>query len=387
LPDDFLPIARPDISEEDIAEVVDTLRSGWLSYGPRTQRFESEFKQIVGAEHAVAVTSCTAGLHLSLLAAGVGPGDEVITSPLTFAATANVIVHVGATPVLADISYDDLNIDPEQIEQRITPQTKAIMPVHYAGVPCRMDAIMEIARQHNLFVIEDAATAAGTAYKGRPIGSWGDMTSFSFYPVKNMTTGSGGMITTDDASLAEQLGALRNHGLDSNAWKRYTPGSSQPFYTLSSPGFNYYMFDLIAALGLGQLARLAQFNAKRARLAEHYTRLLSDIEAIETPTVSPDATSNWHLYVIRLRLEQLSIDRNQFVDELKIRGVGSAVHYYPVHYHPYYRENFGFKKGDYPVTEAEFDRIISLPLFPLMGESDVERVAGAIEEIVGKHHA
>ena len=383
MPEDFLPIARPDIDDADIAEVVDTLRSGWLTYGPKTQRFETEFKQLAGAEHAVATNSCTAGLHISLLAAGIGPGDEVITSPLTFAATANVIVHTGATPVLADIAYDDLNIDPEQIERRLTPRTKAIMPVHYAGHACRMDEILDIARRHDLVVIEDAATAAGSAYKQRPVGSLGDMTVFSFYPIKNMTTGQGGIVTTNNPAYAERLGSLRNHGLDSNAWKRYSSEASRPFYTLSEPGFNYGMFDLLAAVGLGQLQRLPEFNARRTELATHYTRLFADEPRVEVPTVSPDVTSNWHLYVIRLR--DTTLARDDLVTALKGRGIGTSVHYYPVHYHPYYRETFGFRTGDYPICESEFERILSLPLFPQMTESDVERVVGAVKACLDAH--
>jgi dTDP-4-amino-4,6-dideoxygalactose transaminase len=383
LPEDFLPIARPDIDDADVAEVVDTLRSGWLTYGPKTQRFETEFKQIAGAEHAVATNSCTAGLHLSLLAAGIGPGDEVITTPLTFAATANVIVHAGATPVLADIGYNDLNIEPEQIERRITPRTKAIMPVHYAGHACRMDEVLDIARRHGLVVIEDAATAAGAAYKGRPVGSLGDMTAFSFYPIKNMTTGQGGIVTTDNPKYAEKLASLRNHGLDSNAWNRYSAEASRAFYTLSEPGFNYGMFDLLAAVGLGQLRRLPEFNARRTELAAAYTRLFADVAQVETPTVSPDVTSNWHLYVIRLR--DTTLARDDLVTALKSRGIGTSVHYYPVHYHPYYRETYGFRPGDYPVCEAEFERILSLPLFSQMTDADVERVVEAVRACLGEH--
>jgi len=381
LPDDFLPIAQPDLDDADVAEVVDTLRSGWLVYGAKTQRLEREFAAMVGAEHGVGVNSCTAGLHLSLLAAGAGPGDEVITTPLTFAATANVIVHVGATPVLADICADDLNIDPEQIEHRITPKTKAIMPVHYAGVPCRMDEILDIARRHGLTVIEDAATAAGSAYKGRMVGALGDMSVFSFYPVKNMTTGQGGMVTTNNPEYAAQISALRNHGLDSNAWKRYSSEANRLFYTMSQPGFNYGMFDLLASIGLGQLNRLPEFNAKRRVLAEHYTRAFADVPQIETPAVRDEVTSNWHLYVIRLRDTQVS--RADLAQGLKERGIGTSVHYYPIHYHPYYRERFGFQQGDYPVTEREFERILSLPLFPKMKEGDVERVVAAVGEILG----
>jgi len=381
LPDDFLPLTRPDISEEDIAEVVDTLRSGWLVYGGKTQRFEAEFRKLAGAEHAVAVSSCTAGMHLALLAAGVGPGDEVITSPLTFPATANVIVHAGATPVLADICADDLNIDPAEIERRVTPRTKAIMPVHYAGQPCRMDEILAIARRHGLLVIEDAATAAGAYYRGRPIGSLGDATVFSFYAIKNMTTGEGGIVTTDDAALAEKVASLRNHGLDSNAWNRYAK-EGQPFYTVTEPGFKYPFTDLQASLGLGQLRRLREFNEKRTRLAALYEKLFARVPEVETPTVRPEVESNWHLYVVRLR--EAGISRDAFIAALRERGIGTAVHYLPVHYHPYYRERFGFGKGDYPVTEREFERLVSLPLFPLMSEADVERVVGAVEATVGE---
>ena len=381
MPDDFLPLTRPDISEDDIAEVVDTLRSGWLVYGGKTQRFEAEFRKLAGAEHAVAVSSCTAGMHLALLAAGVGPGDEVITSPLTFPATANVIVHAGATPVLADICADDLNIDPAEIERRVTPRTKAIMPVHYAGQPCRMDEILAIARRHGLLVIEDAATAAGAYYRGRPIGSLGDATVFSFYAIKNMTTGEGGIVTTDDAALAEKVASLRNHGLDSNAWNRYAK-EGQPFYTVTEPGFKYPFTDLQASLGLGQLRRLREFNEKRTRLAALYGKLFARVPEVETPKVRPEVESNWHLYVIRLR--EAGISRDAFIAALRERGIGTAVHYLPVHYHPYYRERFGFGKGDYPVTEREFERLVSLPLFPLMGEADVERVVGAVEAILGE---
>ena len=381
MPDDFLPLTRPDISEDDIAEVVDTLRSGWLVYGGKTQRFEAEFRKLAGAEHAVAVSSCTAGMHLALLAAGVGPCDEVITSPLTFPATANVIVHAGATPVLADICADDLNIDPAEIERRVTPRTKAIMPVHYAGQPCRMDEILAIARRHGLLVIEDAATAAGAYYRGRPIGSLGDATVFSFYAIKNMTTGEGGIVTTDDAALAEKVASLRNHGLDSNAWNRYAK-EGQPFYTVTEPGFKYPFTDLQASLGLGQLRRLREFNEKRTRLAALYEKLFARVPEVETPTVRPEVESNWHLYVVRLR--EAGISRDAFIAALRERGIGTAVHYLPVHYHPYYRERFGFGKGDYPVTEREFERLVSLPLFPLMSEADVERVVGAVEAILGE---
>jgi len=383
LPEEFLPIAQPDLDEDDIAEVVDTLRSGWLTYGPKTQRFEDAFKAMVGAEHAIAVNSCTAGLHLALLAAGVGPGDEVITTPLTFAATANVIVHVGATPVLADVTADDLNIDPEQIERKVTPRTRAILPVHYGGQACRMDEVLDIAGRRGLKVIEDAAHCAGAGYKGRPIGAIGDAAVFSFYPVKNMTTGQGGIVTTNDRALADRVAALRNHGFDSDAWRRYGADADKAFYTMTAPGFNYYMFDLLASIGLGQLRRLPQFNARRRELAERYTRLFARVPEVETPRVRPEVETNWHLYVIRLR-DEANIRRDEFVQELRRRGIGTAVHYLPIHFHPYYRERFGFRKGDFPVAEAAFERIVSLPLFPKMADKDVDRVVEAVEEIIAE---
>jgi dTDP-4-amino-4,6-dideoxygalactose transaminase len=246
-----------------------------------------------------------------------------------------------------------------------------------------MDEILDIGRRHNLPVIEDAATAAGSAYKGRMVGSLGDMSVFSFYPVKNMTTGQGGMVTTNNPEYAAQVSALRNHGLDSNAWKRYSSEANRLFYTMSQPGFNYGMFDLLAAVGLGQLKRLPEFNARRTELAAHYTRLFAEEPRVEVPVVSPDATSNWHLYVMRLK--DTTLARDDLVNVLKARGIGTSVHYYPVHYHPYYREHFGFQQGDYPVCEAEFERILSLPLFPQMTEADVERVVEGVKASLDEH--
>jgi dTDP-4-amino-4,6-dideoxygalactose transaminase len=382
LAEDFLPLARPDLSEEDIAEVVDTLRSGWLTLGPKTQRFEEEFKAVAGAEHAVAVNSCTSGMHLALLSAGVGPGDEVITSTLTFCSTANVILHCGATPVLADVCPDDLNIDPEDVRRRITPRTRAIMPVHYAGQPCRMDELLELATSRGIKVIEDAAHATGSSYRGRPVGSLGDATVFSFYAIKNLTTGEGGIVATDDGALAERVRVLRSNGLDANAWNRYAATGS-PFYTVLEPGFNYKMTDLQASLGLGQLRRLGGFNARRAALADRYTRAFASVRQVETPSLRPDAGMNWHLYVIRLRDAPLS--RDALVEALRRRGIGTAVHFLPVHMHPYYRERFGFRKGDYPVVEREFERIVSLPLFPMMTEGDVDRVVEAVRDAIAEH--
>ena len=384
--DDFLPFARPDLSEDEIAAAVEALRSGWLTYGPKSQAFEADFARAAGVEHAVAVSSCTAALHVALLAAGIGAGDEVITTPLTFAATANVIVHAGATPVLADVSADDLNLDPAAVASKITPRTRAIMPVHYGGQPCRMDELLEIGRRRGLRVIEDAAHAAGASYAGRPVGCLGDATAFSFYATKNMTTGEGGMLTTDDTELAEKARLLRAHGLSADAWKRFTAAGSA-FYEVTTPGFNYRMTDFQAALGRGQLARLGEINATRGRLAVRYDRRLDGVAEVETPATRPEVEHAWHLYALRLRLERLRISRDVFVEELRQRGVGTSVHFIPIHYHAYYREGFGFNKGDFPVAEDAFERLISLPLYQSMSEADVDRVATAVAEIVDAHRA
>jgi dTDP-4-amino-4,6-dideoxygalactose transaminase len=381
LSDAFIPIARPDISDEEIDAVVDVLRSGWLTYGPRAQRFEAEFAKAVGTRHAVSVSSCTASMHLALLAAGIGPGDEVITSTLTFCSTANVILHSGARPVLADVCSDDLNLDPAGVLRRITQRTKAIMPVHYAGQACRMDELLAIAHDRKLVTIEDAAHCAGSRYKGRPVGGLGDATVFSFYAIKNMTTGEGGMVTTDDAGLAQKIRVLRNQGLSEDAWNRYAAEGS-PFYSVLAPGFNYRMNDLQAAIGLVQLRRLPEFNQRRAELAARYSQRLATIREIEVPFIRPDAETNWHLYPIRVRLEAIRITRDAAIQALRQRGVGTAVHFLPVHLHPYYRETFGYARGDYPVAEDAFDRLISLPLFPQMAEEDVDRVCDALESVL-----
>jgi dTDP-4-amino-4,6-dideoxygalactose transaminase len=374
------------VSDDEIAEVVDTLRSGWLTFGPKSQAFEVEFARAMGADHAVGLNSCTAGLHLALLAAGIGAGDEVITTPLTFAATANVIVHAGATPVLADICADDMNIDPASVAAKVTSRTKAIMPVHYAGQPCRMDELLEIARAHNLIVIEDAAHAAGASYKGRPVGSIGDATSFSFYAIKNMTTGEGGMLTTNNPEIAEKARMLRKHGLSTDAWNRYTAaGSAQ--YEVTMPGFNYAMTDVQAALGRGQLQRLSGFNQRRAEIVARYDAAFASMPEIETPKARDDVDHVWHLYAARLNLASLRIDRDAFVAKLRELGIGTSLHFIPIHYHAYYREGFGWKKGDFPVVEDTYDRLISLPLYTRLTDTDVDRVIAAVQAVVEENRA
>jgi UDP-4-amino-4,6-dideoxy-N-acetyl-beta-L-altrosamine transaminase len=379
----FLPFALPSIGEEEIAEVVDSLRSGWITTGPKVKRFESEFAAYVGARHAVAVNSCTAALHIALAALGIGPGDEVITSPLTFCSTANVVLHLGGTPIFADIG-EDYNVDPSEIERRITGRTKAIIPVHYSGQPCRMDEILSCARNHGLRVIEDAAHAVGSKYRGRMMGTIGDVTAFSFYAIKNMTTAEGGMITTGDEELAEKMRLLSLHGISKDAWKRYTSEGSW-YYEVTYAGFKCNMTDIQAALGIHQLAKLEHFLEVRRKYVAMYNAAFGEMPEIHTPVVRPDVRHAWHLYVIGLDLERLTINRAQFIEALRAEKIGTSVHFIPVHLHPYYRQTFGYRPGDFPNAERAYERIVSLPLYPNMSEEDVRDVIAAVTRIVRAH--
>jgi len=379
----FLPFCVPHIGDREIEEVVATLRSGWITTGPRTKEFERLFGQYVGARHAIAVSSCTAALHIALAAIGVGPGDEVITSPLTFCSTANVMIHLGATPVFADIC-EDFNIDPVEIRRRITPRTRAIVPVHHSGQPCRMDEILDCAREHNLPVIEDAAHAAGARHRGRMIGSIGNATAFSFYAIKNMTTAEGGMITTDDDELAEQMRILSLHGISKDAWKRYGSAGSW-YYEVTCPGYKCNMTDIQAALGIGQLERLPGFLETRRRYAAVYDEMFDGMPEVNVPVVHPDVYHARHLYVLRLNPDRLTIDRAAFIEALRAENIGASVHFIPVHLHPYYRDSYGYGRGDFPVAESTYDRIISLPLYPKMTEEDLRDVIAAVKRIVARH--
>lgn len=381
---EFLPYARADITEAEIAEVVDTLRSGWLSMGPKTIEFEKRFATYTGARDAIAVNSCTAGLHLALAALGIGPGDEVITTPLTFAATANVAVHLGARPVFADVCADDFNLDPEAVARAITPHTRAIIPVHMAGQPCRMDELLEIANAHNLPVIEDAAHAVGARYRGKMIGSIGTATAFSFYVTKNMTTGEGGMVTTNNAKLAETMRTLRLHGMNRDAWARYSDKGTW-YYEITAAGYKYNMTDIAAAIGLHQLRRLNDFLEVRRHYATLYNNAFADMDTFEIPTTRPDVDHAWHLYILRLRPETLRIDRATFIEKLREANIGTSVHFIPVHLHPFYRNTFGYQRGDFPVAEAIFDQAISLPLYTTMTEEDVFSVIEATRAIAHQY--
>lgn len=382
---EMLPFSRPSLGEEEIAEIVHSIKSGWITTGPKCHRFEEEIKAYVGAKHAVALSSATAGLHLALLAAGIGHGDEVITTSMTFAATANMISLVGAKPVFVDIG-DDLNMRAELIEPAITGRTKAIMPVHFAGYPCDMDRIMEIGRRHNLAVIEDAAHAIGTEYRGRRVGSIGDMTVFSFHPIKNITTGEGGMLTTNDAALADKVRLLKFHGIRKDAWKRY--GAREiPQYEILFPGFKYNLTDLQAALGIHQLKKLDGFIEERARLATLYDELLAGTAGVMLPKTGREKGMRhaWHLYVVLADIDRLTIDRDSFMGEMLKANIGIGLHFPAVHLQPYYMKAWGCVRGDLPRTEFVSDRIFSLPLYPRMSESDVRDAAAAVKEIASKH--
>ena len=380
----FLPFAKPSIGDEEIAEVADSLRSGWITTGPKTERFTEEFRAYVGGRFAAAISSATAGLHVSLLAHGIGPGDEVITTPMTFAATLNVIVLVGATPVLADVDRRTLNVRVEEIEKRVGPKTRAVIPVHYVGQPCDMDPILALAKAKGLAVIEDAAHAIGTEYKGRRIGSFPTTSVFSFHPNKNITTGEGGMVVTDDERVFETVSLLKFHGMDRNAWKRFAKAGS-PRYDIALPGYKYNMMDIQAAIGLHQLPKLDGFIAKRAALAAAYQRDLAGAPLLLPEPVPWPSRHAWHLYAPLVDLDRLTIDRDRFMAELKERNIGCGLHYSAAHEFSYYREKFGWKPEDFPEAHFVSERIVSLPLFPGMTEGDRGDVVEAVFAIAKKY--
>jgi dTDP-4-amino-4,6-dideoxygalactose transaminase len=382
---DFLPFDRPDVGDEEIAAVAEVLRSGWITTGSKAKDFERRFAEYVGAAHALALTSGTDAMQVALAAWGIGPGDEVITTPLTFCSTLHTIVHLGATPVLADVSADDYNLDPACVAVEVTPRTAALLPVHLAGLPCRMDALLDLARQHDLKVLEDAAHAAGARVGGRPVGSIGHATAFSFYATKNLTTAEGGMLTSDDTAFMEQARLWHLHGLSRDAWKRYTAEGAWR-YDVLVPGFKSNMSDIQAALGLVQLAKLEGNIARRSEIARKYTAAFSQMpELIPAPDAHPGDRHAHHLYILRLRLERLRLDRNGFFEQLRAHEIGASVHFIPVYHFTYYGERFGWRAENFPATEAIFRSSISLPCFPRMSDADVERVIATVAEIVEAH--
>lgn len=377
----FLPFSRPGITREAIDEVVACLESGWITTGPRTRRFEEALQAYLGAPRVLALSSATAGLHLALLGLDLKPGDEVITTPMTFAATLNTIVLAGGRPVLVDIEDNSYNIDVGQIESAISPRTRAIVPVHFAGCPVDLDPLYALAGKHDLRVIEDAAHAIGAGYKGRRIGSFGDVQVFSFHPNKNMTTGEGGAVSTRDDELASKIALLRFHGMDREAWDRFGKKGSQ-HYEIVVPGFKYNMMDIQAALGLHQLPLLDGFIARRTELASRYLELLRDWAQWTLPS-SPafEHRHAWHLFAPLLNPEQAGVDRDAFMAEMKTRNIGTGLHYRAAHLYPYYREQYGYRAGQFPNAEAVSERIVSLPLFPAMTDADQDRVIDAMRNL------
>lgn len=380
---EFIPFSPPWIGEEEINEVIDTLNSDWITTGPKVKRFEEEFSRYFGAPSALALNSCTAALHTALVTLGVGRGDEVITTPMTFCASVNVIEHVGARPVLVDVEPDTLNIDPTKIESAITKNTKAILPVHYAGHPVELDTIYEIAEKYNLFVIEDAAHAIYAKYKGRFIGSSNNPVAFSFYATKNLTTAEGGMLT-GEPEFIEKARIISLHGMSRDAWKRYSKEGSW-YYEVIFPGFKYNMTDIQASIGLWQLRKLEDFQRRRREIVKIYNEAFLEEETLEIPKERPEVEHAWHLYVLRLNLEMLKIDRNQFIEELKNRNIGTSVHFIPIHIHPYYREKYGYKPDNFPVAYNNYLRIISLPLYPKLTDDEVYYIIDSVLDIIKKN--
>ncbi|MCC6651483.1 MAG: DegT/DnrJ/EryC1/StrS aminotransferase family protein [Candidatus Eisenbacteria bacterium] len=383
---DFLVFGRPLIGEEEIDEVVDTLRSGWIGYGPKSIRFEEDFAAYTRANHALSMNSATAALHLALIGAGVGRGDEVITTPLTFTATANVIAHVGARPVFVDVDERTQNIDVSRIEAAITPRTRAIMPVHMCGWPCDMNAIREIAARHGIPVVEDAAHATEAWYEGEKIGSMSEFTAFSFYATKNMTTAEGGMLTVRDQKAHDRIKALRLHGLDKDAWKRYSPGGFLPYETIE-PGYKYNMNDIQASMGLHQLARLEANLRVRQDIWQQYDEAFAGMDGLVTPAVH-DSTSTRHarhLYTLRVMPEQFGCDRMQLINALGAENIGSGIHFIPVHLHRWHRDTYGTGRGDFPVAEAIGDTTVSLPLSAAMTVEDTQDVVAAVRKIAARY--
>jgi dTDP-4-amino-4,6-dideoxygalactose transaminase len=379
----FLPFALPDIGEEEIAEVVDSLRSGWLTTGPKTQRFEREFADFIGSDvQALAVNSATAGLHLVLEAFGIGPGDEIITTPYTFTATAGVVRHLGADPVFVDIDPKTFNLDPAKIERAITPRTRAIIPVHFAGLACDMQPIIEIARRYGLKILEDAAHALPATYHNQLIGTLDtDATVFSFYATKTITTGEGGMIVTRDHAVAERCRAMRLHGISRDAFDRYTSTKPSWHYEVIAPGFKYNLTDIASSIGLQQLKKAWNFQEQRQCMAERYDEELAGLPLTLPPQPENGDLHSWHLYAVRLN-DNAAISREEFIQQMSARGIGCSVHFIPLHLHPYWQKAYDLQPHDFPMAWRTFERAVSLPLYTRMTEDDQTRVIEAVKDVL-----
>lgn len=393
----FIPYGRQSLDDDDIAAVVEVLRGDWLTQGPKIPAFEEAVAERIGAKHGVAVATGTAALHAACYAAGIGPGDEIITSPITFAASGNCALYLGASVKFADIRPDTYCLDPAKLEAAITPRTKAIIPIDYTGQPCDIDAINEIASRHGITVIQDAAHALGATYKGRPVGSLAAMSIFSFHPVKHVAMGEGGLIATDDDELAGRLRLFRTHGItndparirlgdqaaDNDGTQLRGSNADEPapwYYEMQALGFNYRITDIQCALGLSQLGKLERFLARRRALAKRYTAAFSDSPALVVPHQEADRESAWHLYMLRLRLDRIDKTRRQVFEALRARKIGVHVHYIPLHLQPYYRDKFGYRRGDFPEAEAFYDAALTIPLYPGMTDQDCERVIQSVFE-------
>lgn len=377
----FLIFGNPAIEQPEIDEVVDSLKSGWLGTGPKVQRFENLFKNYKGTKHAVAVNSCTAALHLSMLALGIGPGDEVLVPTMTFAATANAVIHSGGIPVLVDCRRDTMNIDLEDIKKKITPRTKAIIPVHFAGRPCEMDELVEFSKKHGIKIIEDCAHAVEAEYKGRKMGTIGEIGCFSFYVTKNIVTGEGGMIITNDENYVNKIKTLAQHGMSRDAWKRFSDEGYKHYQVVYS-GYKYNMMDIQAALGIHQLPRVEKNWNRRKEIWDRYNEAFSHLPVITPVPTESDVRHSRHLYTLLLDLEKINLTRDQFLEEMKRHNIGVGVHYIALHLHPFYQENFNYKRGDFPNAEWISDRTVSLPLSAKLSDEDVEDVVASVTEII-----
>lgn len=383
----FIPYALPLTGEEEIAEVIDTIKSGWLTTGPKTKQFEKDFSEFVGATYALAVNSATAGLHLGLEALGVGSGDKVITTVHTFTATAEVIRYLGADPVFVDIEGDSFNIDCDEIEKALIshPEVKVIMPVHYAGQAANMTKIMALAKKYSVKVLEDAAHAVPSTHNGKFIGTFGDITVYSFYANKTITTGEGGMLVTNNEEYAKRIGCMRLHGISKDVFDRFTSTKPSWHYQVVAPGFKYNMTDIAASMGIHQLKKAWRLQERRKAIAYKYNNAFNELPVVTPLIVDEEDVHSWHLYVLQLNIEELSISRERFIEVLAEQGIGTSVHYIPLHFHPYWQEAYNLKEADFPKSSAIFERIVSLPNYPKMTDEQVDKVVRVVIEVLQEH--
>ena len=379
-----VPFYRQSFGRQEIAELADTVKSGWVTTGKKTHHLEALLAKYLGVDHAVAVNSCTAAMHLILQAAGIGPGDEVVTTPYTFAATSEAILYTGATPIYCDIDYDSLNITAESAEKKITRRTKALLPVHIAGLPVHLDGFARLARQKKIWLFDDAAHALGAEYKGRKIGTIGDASAFSFYATKNLTTGEGGLVTTGKKRLADKIRLLSLHAMSKGAWNRYAKGGTWR-YDLLDLGYKYNLSDLHASLGLAQFAKFDALQQKRHRAAKRYLKNLAELDEVKSPVVEKDSLHAWHVFILRLRLNRLKINRDQFIIELNRAGIGTSVHFIPLFRQSYYRRRFKLSPKEFPNADRAFHEAITLPFYPALKTAEIDYVCEVIADLCRKY--